>query len=97
MACVSAAHCGAVSLVLYSDPRPTDPSAASGLGSSERSRASRPVSAGLGRSRPVSSGLEGPPEPLWGGFATLESVGSSQHQGQAVTYMHMDMDMDMQE
>ena len=58
MACVSAAHCGAVALVLYSDPRPTDPSAASGLGSSERSRASRPVSAGLGRSRPVSSGLE---------------------------------------
>ena len=57
MACVSAAHCGAVALVLYSDPRPTDPSAASGLGSSERSRASRPVSAGLGRSRPVSSGL----------------------------------------
>ena len=58
MACVSAAHCGAVSLVLYSDPRPTDPSAASGLGSSERSRASRPVSAGLGRSRAVWSGLE---------------------------------------
>ena len=42
---------------------------------------SRPVSAGLERSRAVSSGLEGPPEPLLGGFATLESVGSSQHQG----------------